>query len=139
MSMPETAIHEDADLVATSQDNVWFSGHRLHINDEPESLMPEEPPHHHLRLRILAVDSRHVVMSLFCGHLFVFQQFNDLLVGRQPVHRVEFLHSQPPCIFMFEQREVNGCNYIYRFHKVIQNFQHFSILIGTTATPSSLM
>ncbi len=63
VTVPETAIHEDARTVL-AEHNVRMPRQSCIIHTIAEALCPQEPPHHHLRLRILALDGSHIIMPL---------------------------------------------------------------------------
>jgi hypothetical protein len=66
MSMPETAVHEDARPVPTQHD-VRLAGQSWVVQSVAEAQTEEELPHNHLRLRVLAFYGSHVIVALFCG------------------------------------------------------------------------
>ena len=63
MTMPEAPVHKDARPVL-SQHQVGMSRQPLMVQPIPESPLPQPTPHNHLRLRVLRLDSRHVIIPL---------------------------------------------------------------------------
>ena len=61
--MPETPIHKDTRPVLPHHD-VWLSRQPRMVQPVAEPLSPQPFPDHHLRLRVLAVDGRHIRMPL---------------------------------------------------------------------------
>ena len=59
-----TAVDENAGSVF-SQHQVWMSWQTLVVQSISEPPTPQPTPHYHLRLGILAVNSRHIAVSLF--------------------------------------------------------------------------
>lgn len=68
MTMPEATIHEDARMVFAQYD-VWVSRQPRVIHPVPEPPAPQVFPHHHLRLRILALNGRHILVPLLYGQM----------------------------------------------------------------------
>ena len=68
MTMPEASIHEDARMVFAQYD-VWVSRQPRVIHPVPEPSAPQVFPHHHLRLRILAPNGRHILVALLYGQM----------------------------------------------------------------------
>jgi hypothetical protein len=66
MSVPETAVHEDARPVPTQHD-VRLAGQSWVVQSVAEAVRPQVTPDHHFRLRILALNGSHIVVALFCG------------------------------------------------------------------------
>jgi len=63
VTMPEAPIHKDTRPVLPHHD-VWLSRQPRMVQPVAESLSPQPFPDHHLRLRVLAVDGRHIRMPL---------------------------------------------------------------------------
>lgn len=67
MLVPEASVHEDAGVVAPQHD-VGPSRQSSVVEPVAEPVAPEELAYHHLRLRVLAVDGRHVAVTLLGSH-----------------------------------------------------------------------
>ena len=63
MTVPETSIYEYARLIPP-QYHVRLPRQSRMVKAIAETMRPQEVPHYHLRLSILAMDSRHIYMSL---------------------------------------------------------------------------
>ena len=68
VSVPETPVHKYASPVFPHHD-VRFPWQSWMIQPIAIPMPPQPTTHHHLRLRIFAVDGRHVRMALFCKNL----------------------------------------------------------------------
>ena len=68
MSMPTAPVHENARPVFP-QNQVRMSGQSLVIQTISEPSRPQPPPHDHLWLRILRVDSSHICVPLLWSEL----------------------------------------------------------------------
>ena len=64
VSVPKAPVYEDARPIF-SQHQIGMSRQFRRVQSVAESPLPQPPAHNHLRLRILRVDCRHVLMSLF--------------------------------------------------------------------------
>ena len=63
VSMPETPVDKDARTIFPHHD-VWFPWQPRMVQPIAEAMSPQPTAHYHLRLRVLAVDGRHVVVAL---------------------------------------------------------------------------
>ena len=77
VSMPEASIHEDARPVF-SQHQVWMPRQSFMVQPISETSLPQATSHNHLRLRVFRMDSRHVLVPLFCREFIHTQSFPSL-------------------------------------------------------------
>ena len=82
MTMPEATIHEDAGMIFAQYD-VWVSRQPRVIHPVPEPSAPQVFPHHHLRLRILALNGRHILVALLYRQILYFK-WNLILSKQMP-------------------------------------------------------
>jgi len=63
VSMPEAAVYEDTRPVLPHH-NIRLPRQPWMIQSIAESMSPQPTTHHHLRLRVLAVDGSHISVAL---------------------------------------------------------------------------
>jgi len=66
VSMPEATVHKDARPVLPHH-NVRLPRQPLMIQPVSIPMSPQPTAYHHLRLRVLSVDGRHIVVALLRG------------------------------------------------------------------------
>ena len=87
MPMPEAAVHEDSRLIFAQYD-IRGTGQALYIHTESEAAMKQVFTDYDLRLRILALNHRHDVATLFFRDQIC--HINPAMQKRRPKIRLLF-------------------------------------------------
>ena len=106
VSVPEASVHEYARMVF-AEHQVRFARQALVVQSVSESMCPQPPAHHHLRLRVPASDGSHIPMSLLRGvgvhkvdDLLLYRNYHPAVLLYRP------LHLPSPAILLVKQNEV---------------------------------